>query len=441
MDLQKLKNILKENGVVGAGGAGFPTYAKLSDKAKHIIINGAECEPLFSVDKSILRFEIKKVVKALNYLVDILGAENGCIALKEVYSDINEIVEKEVKSYEKINKKGLENFYPVGDEVVLIHECLGLVVPQGRIPLEVGVIVINVETALNVYNAMEGITPVVEKYLTIGGAIKNPRTIKVPVGTKFSDIFDENEEITIDDYGVLVGGPMTGRIGSLNESVTKTTKGVFILPKNNVIFSLRNYNSKVDIKRAMGICSQCRMCTDLCPRNQLGHSIEPHKIMNSISFSIDYEMDRYINSLACCECNICSSYACHQNLNPKEIISNLKSEMRKKGIKIEKNTAMVKKEREFRKLPVSRLINRLGLSKYNVKTPYENFNKEINLVVISNKQSIGACAQFNKKIGDFVKKGDVIGTCPENMLGVFLHSSIDGVVVDINDNEIIIRRG
>lgn len=438
MNLEEFKLMLKEKGVVGAGGAGFPSYAKLTQNPDYIILNGAECEPLFSVDKNLITKYAYKILRALEYLVQITGAKQGIIALKEYYKDANCAIDEEIKVFKNLKKHSLENFYPVGDEVVLIHETTSRVVPQGGIPINVGVIVFNIETALNIYNVIENDECVIYKYLTVGGAVKEPKTLKVPIGTKFSDLINEVGGITIKDYEVLVGGPMTGRIGNLNECVTKTTKGFFILPSTNKTIISKQYKSSIATKRAMASCSQCQMCTDLCPRNLLGHSIEPHKIMNAIAFADYNNAKPFVNSLACCQCNICSIYSCHQNLNPSEIINDVKTRIRKSSIKLDQKSSTVSKYREYRKINAKKIASKLGLTQYNINTNLYKLNKNPNKLKLKSNQSIGRGVDFICQKGQFIKKGEIIGIVDEKSLGVNMHCPIDGLVIEVNKEFVII---
>lgn len=440
MTLQELKILLKEKGVVGAGGAGFPTYAKLSYDVNTIILNGAECEPLFRVDRNLLTEKAYEILKALDITVDALGAKEGIVALKEHYTEAIIAIDEVINKFPRLKKKLLKDGYPAGDEVVLVYETTGLIVPQGGIPINVGAMVINVETTLNIYNALEDSEPVTLKYITIGGAVREAKTLIVPIGTKFKYLLEEVGGPSIKDYKLLVGGPMTGRIGSLNEYVTKTTKGIFVLPLDNPIVELREYNLKIALKRAMGVCSQCRMCTDLCPRNLLGHSIEPHKIMNSLAFGLDYNSEVFVNALACCECNLCSAYACHQNLDPKGIISELKGRLRSGGIKLKGSNKSINEDREYRRVPVKRVVARLKLSEFDIDAPISTLSKLPSILKLSTRQSIGAPVNPIVNKGDKVSIGKVIGEVEENNLGVCLHSPINGVIVEVDSNNIVIRR-
>ena len=150
---KNLIDIIAQSGIVGAGGAGFPTHVKVNAKAEYVIINGAECEPLLRVDQQLMAIETKKILEALKLVKDFVGADKAVIALKDHYHDAINSFNKYLSEYEGISLHLLENFYPAGDEQITVYEVTGRIVPEGGIPLKCGVIVSNVETMLNIYNA------------------------------------------------------------------------------------------------------------------------------------------------------------------------------------------------------------------------------------------------------------------------------------------------
>lgn len=143
-----LKNALFEGGVVGAGGAGFPTHAKLSDQADTVILNCAECEPLIKVDRQLMVDYINEILSGMQMMVEAMGAKEGIIAVKKSYTASIEAVKSNIGNYKNLRLHILPDIYPAGDEVVLIYETTGRIVPQGKIPILVGCVVCNVETVL-----------------------------------------------------------------------------------------------------------------------------------------------------------------------------------------------------------------------------------------------------------------------------------------------------
>ena len=208
---ETLIGLIEQAGIVGAGGAGFPTHVKLKAQADTVIINGAECEPLLRVDQQLMAGQAGALLEALELMVEQVGARRGVVALKEHYHAAVEALERELPAHPKLSLHKMGGFYPAGDEQVIVYEVTGRIVPEGGIPLNVGVVVSNVETALNVLAAVRGQTPVIDKYVTITGAVRTPKTVKVPLGVTVAQMLALAGGPTVERYQVVNGGPMMGK--------------------------------------------------------------------------------------------------------------------------------------------------------------------------------------------------------------------------------------
>lgn len=441
MQINELSALLKQGGVVGAGGAGFPSYAKLNDKADTIILNCAECEPLLKLHRQVLEKYADDITMALDTVAKAVGADNVIIAIKPAYKEAVAAAQKSIASYSNMKIGFLPEIYPAGDEVVTIYETTGRVVEPGNIPITVGVIVFNVETMLNAAKMIKEGVGVTYKYVTVAGEVKKPCTLKAPLGITYKELIQKAGGATKDDYVIVAGGPMTGMIGYDSDVVTKTSNAILVMPKNAYIVQKRQTNVNIDIKRAMSVCCQCRMCTDLCSRNLLGHPIEPHSVMRAVSGNETQETKVFLNTFFCSSCGLCELYSCPQELNPRTIIAKSKSLLRKGGIAVPKDVEFedVSAQRPYRTVPMERLIARLGLRKYDVPSPMNDTLVETKSVKIMLAQSIGAPSVACVKVGDSVRLGDVIANAPEE-LGVAIHSSIDGKVVEVSDKFIVINK-
>ncbi len=437
-----LVEIVKESGIVGAGGAGFPTHVKLNAKAQYIIVNGAECEPLLRVDQQLLATKTKEILSALEIIIGNIKAKKGIIALKSKYKEAINALKKSVIDSPYIEIFELDNFYPAGDEQVTVYEVLNRIVPEGGIPLNVDVIVINVETLLNIYKAFQG-KAVVEKYVTVTGEVKNPKTIKVPIGVTIKEAIDLAGGATISDFKVIDGGPMMGKIiEDINEPITKTTKGLIVIPKNHSLLVSKKMNIDTMLKKAKTACMHCSLCTEVCPRNLLGHNLYPDKLMRVASYNSTCEKDVSITqAFLCCECRLCE-YACVMDLKPWKLNQFLKGKMGEAGIKNphHKQPQRVHPFRRFRRYPVNKLIAKLGLRKYDIKIPFEEKQMEFKRVTIFLKQHIGAESVPVVKKGDRVNCGDLVADIPNGKLGAKIHASIDGIVEYIDEEKIIINK-
>ncbi len=441
--MDNLVDLVKNAGIIGAGGAGFPTYVKLNSHPEYLIMNGAECEPLLRVDQQLMKVYVKEIVEAFCYVLISVGAKKGFLALKKKYHDAIGALENEIKKYENIELSYLDDFYPAGDEQVTVYEVLKKIVPEGGIPLNVGAVVLNVETLLNISKALKD-ENVTETYLTITGDVKNPVTVKVPVGISFYDALNLAGGTSLKEYSVIDGGPMMGKIANPDITyVKKSTKGYIILPNDHPIIIAKNKNMKVMLKEAKTACCHCSMCTEVCPRNLLGHNLHPDKLMRLASYNSTCENDASsTEAFLCCECGLCE-VACIMGLQPWKLNTYLKTTLSQNGIKNPNNKQPVNVSsfREYKKYPVKKLISRLELTKYNKDAPLtdvdENIFKEVKILL---RQHIGIASEVVVSVNDMVSKGQLIARIPEGKMGSNIHASIDGIVSDININSIIIKK-
>lgn len=207
-----LLEIIKSAGVIGAGGAGFPTHVKLNAEAEFILLNGAECEPLLRVDQQLMEFYPDEIIKGFVAAGQIVGAKKAFLGIKEKHKRVIAILKKRIKALQVghfVEVRKLKDSYPAGDEQVLVHELTGRVVPEAGIPIHVGCVVINSETAFNIYKAMRN-EAVTETYITVAGDVPRRLTIKVPVGTPIIDVLKLTGLDDFSDYAVIDGGPMMG---------------------------------------------------------------------------------------------------------------------------------------------------------------------------------------------------------------------------------------
>lgn len=436
--------MVKEAGIVGAGGAGFPTHVKLAAKADYILLNGAECEPLLRVDQQLMELFPDEIIKGFEAAGRFVGASKALIGIKRKHKDVVSILKKRIEALQFdrfVEVKELEDFYPAGDEQVLVYELTGRVVPEAGIPIQVGCVVINSETALNIYWASLN-TPVTEKYITVAGDIPRRLTVKVPVGTPIIEVLKLSGIENFAEYAVIDGGPMMGPVMSgLDGYVTKKTKGLVILKRQHYLIKRKTLGPEQARRVNRTSCEQCRMCTDMCPRYLLGHSMQPHKMMRVLNYSLENVEDQKIAYL-CSQCNLCELFSCPIGLYPKAANLNIKQKLAEKGIRYhsEQTEFHARKNRKYRLVPSKRLIARLGLYNFDEQAPMTNISLEPEVVYIAKSQHVGAPAIPIVSVGDHVNVGQLIGKIPENSLGAAIHASISGTVVEIANSFIAIRR-
>ncbi len=425
-------------GVVGAGGAGFPTHIKLNCSVEYLIINGAECEPLLCTDKYIMNNFAEELIKTTWEISKIVKAEKIYIAVKKVY-------EKEIISLEKAIKNTglnvklflLDNYYPAGDEQMIVKDVTGRTVKASNIPLSVGCVVTNIATVLNIAEANEE-KAVTHKYLTVTGDVTNPKVLKVPIGISFLECLKAANCYLNGEYQIINGGPMMGKAYNQNEInslfVTKTTSGIIVIKdKNNFINKINNTSLTQTLNRAKSACIQCRFCTDLCPRKLTGHNLNPHMIMRQMASKKDYLNNEILKqALICCECGICETYSCPMGLSPRQVNIFVKKKLQGEKY-VDNGIYKTDNFREYRKIPPKKIMARMGLSKYysNKVTDFQEIS--CNTVNIPLKQHIGAPSEPVVQIGDIVKVGQVIAKGNFNKVSANIHSSINGKVINITD--------
>lgn len=430
---------IRDNGVVGAGGAGFPAYVKMQAKGVDtVIVNAAECEPLLHKDKELLKAHAAELMDVLAAIVQHLGAQRGIVGIKEKYHDVRELLAKHLTPGLSIHP--LQDFYPAGDEFSLVYETTGRVIPPGQIPLAVKAVVSNVETLLNI--AWD--RPVTHKYLTVAGAVERPVTLRVPVGVTLRECMELAGKPTCEGpIAVLDGGAMMGKlVTDLDKPVTRTTGGLIVVPADHDLVRRRERPQKTIDQIGRSACDQCSFCTELCPRFLLGHPIEPHLAMRNLGF---HEVgDRMILGTSfCCECNLCTLYSCPEDLDPKNACVQSKGTLRLKGLSWPKEDLATRNVphpmEKYRHIPVKKLMLKLGLSNYqNVGPLIEETVRPATIKVLM-QQHVGAPATPQVKAGESVKAGQVLGTVPSDKLGVPVHAPLAGTVRAVDTDAVVLE--
>lgn len=427
-------------GVVGAGGAGFPTHIKANSNVEIILANGAECEPLLHKDYEIMLNHAPEIVDGMKLMYESTNATTGYFGIKAKNASAISAIENELEG-SNIKMSFLGDFYPSGDEYELVYHATKRLIPPKGLPLDVGCVVNNVETFFNVSNAAKGI-PVTEKFISVSGAVNTPSSFFVPIGTRFRDIINFVGGTTADEFGIFVSGIMMGRLTfDLDDVVTKTTAGLIILPKEHYLINRMNRPTSSMNKIGKSACDQCSYCTEFCPRYLLGYDVQPHKVMRSLGFTKTGEKVWNQYADLCCSCGLCSLYACPEDLYPREACDQGKDYLRENSINFEQTKPLkVHPIKEGRRVPIKQLMKKLNIENYDKSTPYKSNFPSPNAVKILLKQHVGVIAQKTVTVGQSVNKGDLIGKIEEGKLGANIHASISGTIQEATNDFIIIER-
>ena len=442
MSLQDLKTILQQSGIVGAGGAGFPSYAKLAEGADTLVLNCAECEPLIYTDYMLMSEHLVEIVEGARIVMRETGIARTLLGVKRHRADMLGLTDGD-KLGEGVFVKCVPDAYPMGDEINLIYEATGRLIPPGALPITKGVIVLNAETVYNVYLAVKNGTPVTEKFVTIGGDLEKRRVVRVPVGMRVTDLF-RSLDITVPDTHIVIdGGPSMGKkINYRNAIVTKTTKSLLLLPESAACAMRRATSMEDMLRRASSCCCGCSRCTEMCPRHLLGYPIEPHKMIRAANNAAVADNPAMVQTATlCCSCGVCAE-ACCQDISPKDVILSLKGLLAKNKMRFNADsnaTYAPAADRDYRLIPSSRWETLLGVRAYDHVPAFEPTLLSAARVEIPMSGHIGAPSVPVVSVGDTVKKGDVIAT-PAAGLSLPQHASIDGSVTFADATKIVITK-
>jgi len=434
-----LSEQLKEGGVVGAGGAGFPTYVKAQAQVEFVLANGAECEPLIHKDAELMKNFPGEVVSGMKLMMAATQARQGKFGIKRKNAAAIQSIEPQLGSGQ-IEVVLLGDFYPSGDEYELVQIATGRLIPPAGIPLQVGCVVNNVETLYNVHWAAQHV-PVTRKFLSVVGAVREPKSFWVPVGTSFRELIGLAGGAKVSDFGIFVSGLMMGTlIFDLDDVVTKTTAGLVILPREHVLVTRRSQPAPNMNRIGKSACDQCSYCTEFCPRYLLGYEVMPHKVMRSLGFTLSGGDHWNQWSQLCCACGLCTLYACPEDLFPKEACDQGKVSLRAAGIKFEQKAPVrVHPLKAARRVPLSMLRRRLVVEDYETDAPFEKIDFVPPSVKIMLSQHVGKPAKPTVGRGDKVEQGQLVARVEPADLGANIHASIAGKVTEVTDTYLEIQ--
>jgi electron transport complex protein RnfC len=301
LDVDEIKDRIKNAGIVGLGGAAFPTSVKLSPPKEKpvdtVILNGAECEPYLTADHRLMVERSQEIVMGLKLIMKTLGVAEGYIGIENNKPDAIKAMEEGASGEPDIKVLTLKVKYPQGAEKMLIKAVKGREVPSKGLPMDVGVVVQNVGTALAIYEAVRYNKPLIERVVTVtGNGVKEHKNLMIRIGTLISELIEQCGGLTEDAAKVISGGPMMGFAQwSLDVPVVKGTSGILVLTEKECIH--------IDEYFA---CIRCGSCIDICPMG-----LNP-SMLSILSEKGRYEETKEYNVFDCFECGSCA-YVCPSN--------------------------------------------------------------------------------------------------------------------------------
>ena len=429
-------------GVVGAGGAGFPTYKKLTTGAELLVIDAAECEPLLASDRFLMRHRASDIVAGAQAVAQACQIERIVIGTKAHYGrEIAELRGAIAGSPADISIHEMDSFYPAGDEQILIQEITGRSVPPGGLPMDVGVMNINVATAAHVSDALAG-TPVTRHFVTVTGSVAQPVVVDAPIGTTAADLIGAAGGATVNPYVIVRGGPMMGKHHPMSEAATmgygKADGGLIVLPADHSLVQFVAKPLERLLHETQSMCIQCMACTNLCPRYLIGHQMRPHRVMRALQNGMN---DALTDALLCSECGICELYSCPMGLSPRRMNVYVKGLLRAQGIGIADRNLYPDhgSEWEYRHISQSRFIAKWELSDYPTSID-DSVRADPAVVRLATRHGAGQTSKPCVSIGDQVSIGQVVATVEYGDVGAPVHASIEGRVSEVDQSHITVQR-
>lgn len=438
MDRKTLSEKIGAAGVVGAGGAGFPTHMKLAEGIDTVLINAAECEPLLYTDYTLMHEHMDKVLAGARLMAEAMGAQ-AALCLKRHTAIRLDVMDGQMLSGVRVSV--LPDVYPMGDEIIMIYQALGRVVPPGQLPSAVGVVVVNAETAYNVEAAVRDI-PVTQKWVTIGGKVQKPVVVRVPVGSSVAAVLRKAGVTVPEGYVLVDGGPAMGNIISpATAIVTKKTKALLVLPETAPAIQAKRTSVERLLKRTPSACCQCMMCTEMCPRHLLGYPLQPHKTLRAAGANLTAKPEDLLTASLCSGCSVCTLMACCQGITPSVVMTAVKQNLGKNrlGYRATESTVPAA-ERDYRLVPSERFMTRIGVARYDRMAEWTgDLTTEQEIYSLPLSMHVGKPSAPVVAEGDTVTAGQMIAEAQEG-ISAALHTPVAGIVSRVTSREIEIRR-
>lgn len=425
-----MQAILDKTRAAGITGAvsGAPTWQRLLESAEVVIANGVSGEPLVRSEAHLVAAYPREVVVGLKHAMQAMHAKRGIIALKRsdraAIAALSQAIAEDGFAKFHIDLRVIDPFFPADDVPVLLHE---LEKPQGAA-------VFSVHTLYHLAEAQRG-QSMTRRLVTITGCVRTPKTVWAPIGTPLRFLVETAGGPTLDGTPwLLLGGPMRGTVQcGMAGGLTPECGTIAVLPAEHVLVRRRSGALQHELRRAISACNGCERCTELCPSVHRGSPLQPHRIMRALNLGLDADVAVFAATVDCTACNLCTLYACQAELAPGRIIAEIRNRQPEPSFSPIPSVGKVKQGNNSLRVPLGRLVKRLGLAGLDHLAPLEPEPFRTDRIELP--LSTGHHATVRQ--GDYVSFGQVVARPFHENEGVPLHAGLAGVVKSLGETIVI----
>jgi len=438
-------NILSRLGVTGTD--------HIKEKCCTVIVSALKENPLSFAEEYLLQREWLKVIDGLKLLMVNHQAEKGIIAVSKSDRPVIADLKRCIEDCDNIDLFFVDNFYPAADQAILIYEVTRQPYYRRTPAALSGSLVYDIQTVVNIYEAVTEEKPVTRRLLTCTGEVALPSLVLGHLGVSFREIIElcGGATTTIDEYVILSGTPVRGAIiTDIDTPVTRSTTTITVLPADHELANERSQTLGAQIRKIKSVCNQCSFCTELCPVYLLGGKLYPHLIMRQIAYGLSEPEEVILGALLCSECGICEVFACPHKLSPRAVNKQIKERLKQEaepesllsgqaGGLISAHTSeqlQPRSNRDYRKVPIKRLADLFSVGQYAKPPKMELLETSPGQVeLLFGEMSASGVL----KTGEEIAAGSLVAEA-EGSTGAGLHASISGKVTFLDKERVIIRR-
>ena len=447
-------NILSRLGVTGTD--------HINERCDTVIVSALKDNPLSFAEEYLLQREWRRIIEGLKLLMVNHQAEKGIIAVSKSGRPVIADLKRGIEDNDNIDLFFIDDFYPAADQAILTHEIAGQPFYRATRTALLGSLVYDLQTVINIYEAVTEEEPVTRRLLTCTGEVVLPSLVLGHLGVSFREVIELCGGATIDEYVIFAGAPSRGAIiTDIDTPVTKSTTTITVLPASHELVKERSLTIGAQVRKIKSVCNQCSFCTELCPVYLLGGKLYPHQIMRQVAYGLAEPEEVMLGALLCSECGICEVFACPHKLSPRSVNKYIKERLKQetdpesllsRNISDQTNSQtenqtnrlisgqlQPRSNRDYRKVPFERLADLFSVGPYAEPPKMELLETNPGQVELLFQEMSAAGVLPRVKPGEEITEGTLVAETKMSS-GAGLHASITGKITFLDEERVIIKR-